>query len=196
MSPKENPKIDNLNPTSIINKMFDANDKNFSKDVMRVMNQYPKQKAKLKTVLQKEMHDRITVNGNFDVQRFENFFGLGKENRAGFHGVPYWKNYTTIGMVNQTHGINFIVKTIGEQNASFESQDPGAFGKTRDHTEVDFRYTFNTSWSGTVAVGGLNIFGIKRPQSVDNGTTGAGYLNAEIYDPVGRAYYMSYTQSF
>jgi len=73
-------KIDNLNPTSIINKMFDANDKNFSKDVMRVMNQYPKQKAKLKTVLQKEMHDRITVNGNFDVQRFENFFGLGKEN--------------------------------------------------------------------------------------------------------------------
>ena len=73
-------KIENLNPTTIVNKMFDANDKNFSKDVMRVMNQYPKVKAQLKTVLQKEMHDRITVNGNFDLQRFENFFGLGKEN--------------------------------------------------------------------------------------------------------------------
>ncbi len=126
----------------------------------------------------------------------EPFPGLGKENRSGFQGYPFWKNYITLGVNNPIHSINFIVKTIGEQNASVESIDPGAFGKTRDHTEVDFRYSHRLPWDGSVAVGALNIFGVKRPLSVDNGTTGGGYLNAEIYDPVGRAYYVNYTQNF
>ncbi len=126
----------------------------------------------------------------------EPFPGLGKENRSGFQGYPFWKNYVTLGINNSNQSFNFIVKTIGEQNASIESIDPGAFGKTRDHTEVDFRYSYNLPWQGIVAVGALNIFGTERPLSVDNGTSGAGYLNAEIYDPVGRAYYVNYTQNF
>jgi iron complex outermembrane receptor protein len=126
----------------------------------------------------------------------EPFPGLGIENRAGFHGYPFWKNYITLGMANPTHSVNFIVKTIGEQNATFEAQDPGSFGKTRDHTEVDFRYSNNLPWNGTVAVGVLNLFGVDRPLSVDNTTTGAGYLNAEIYDPFGRTVYLNYTQNF
>ena len=65
----------------------------------------------------------------------EPFPGLGTENRAGFQGYPFWKNYVTLGLNNPTHSVNFIVKTIGEQNASIESIDPGAFGKNQHQTE-------------------------------------------------------------
>ena len=126
---------------------------------------------------------------NADVEPFP---GLGVEKRAGFAGVPYWKNNVTLGMASSTFDVSAMVRSIGKSNADVFS--PGENGKTRDQTELDLRVQYNTPWNGMFSFMVRNVFNTKRP--LVNDLMGDTYLNTSLYDPFGRAFSLVYTHNF
>ncbi len=124
----------------------------------------------------------------------EPFPGLGIENRVGFSGIPYWRNNVSLGVGNRTYDVSVMVRTIGEQNASALSADPGSAGKTRDHTEFDLRMQYVAPWNGSFALLVKNVLNTDRPLAVEY--LSSGFLNTDIYDPFGRAIGLTYTQEF
>ncbi len=120
------------------------------------------------------------------------FPGLSAQNRVGWAGNPYWRNNIAIGMSNNTWGINSLIRTIGEQNASATA--PGTVGKTRDHTELDLQASYAASWDGVFSLGVRNVFGTDRPWQ--NEHLANGFINTSLYDPFGRTFWGSYTQNF
>ena len=124
----------------------------------------------------------------------EPFPGLGIENRVGFAGNPYWRNNVSVGLGNQTYDFSLVGRTIGEQNKSALSADPGADGKTRDHTELDVRIQYTAPWNGTFAFMVKNAFNSDRPYLSEYLSNG--FLNTSLYDPFGRAVSLTYRHDF
>ncbi len=124
----------------------------------------------------------------------EQFPGLGSENQLGYYGNPYWRNNVRVGLGNRTWDYSLVVRTIGEQNKAALNDDPGIFGKTRDHSELDLRVQYAASWDGTFAFMVQNVFDTDRPQSYDYQSTG--YLNSDLYSPFGRTFGLTYRQDF
>ncbi len=138
---------------------------------------------------------RSAVNHSVIIELLEEPFpGLGVENRVGFAGRPHWRNNITLGLSNQTWDYSAVIRTIGEQNKSRLDATPGNFGKTRDHTELDLRVQYSTSWNGTFAFLVKNVLDTDRPQELEYGSNG--FLNTDLYDPFGRAFGLTYRQDF
>jgi iron complex outermembrane receptor protein len=120
--------------------------------------------------------------------------GVPLEDRVGFSGVPYWRNNISLGVGNRIWEFTATIRSIGETNASELALNPGDFGKTRDHTELDLRVQYVAPWDGTFSVLVRNVFNTDRPQLREYLSNG--FLDTSIYDPFGRAVGVNYRQDF
>ncbi len=124
----------------------------------------------------------------------EQFPGLGSENQLGYYGNPFWRNNILLGLGDQTWDYSLVLRTIGEQNKAALDDDPGIYGKTRDHSELDLRVQYSAPWDGTFSFIVQNVFDTDRPQSYDYQSSG--YLNTSLYSPFGRTIGLNYRQDF
>lgn len=119
----------------------------------------------------------------------ERFPGLGKEDIIGDAGLPQWKNNFTFLIVSDLQEFSATARTISKmEKASADA------GELPDYTEYDVNYSRELPWNGTVSAGVKNVFGSTPP--IDE-TAGPGQgLDASVYNPLGRVYYLGYRQAF
>lgn len=116
------------------------------------------------------------------------FEELDPEDTIGNYERPRWKMNTSLGFsVGPTQQMVLSNRLIAGQKKA----NPDA-GDLPSNSEYDFQYTYNGSWDGSVSVGVTNLLNEGPP--IDE--TANPKVDSDLYNVLGRKYYLKITQNF
>ena len=103
-----------------------------------------------------------------------------------------WKLSNTVFARSQNHYASVRLLTV----SSFEDRREDF--KFRQHSTFDFSYSYNTSWKGKIGVVVKNVFNQRAPVNNVGDVVNFGNpsLNLSAFSPLGRRFFMNYTQTF
>jgi iron complex outermembrane receptor protein len=108
---------------------------------------------------------------------------------AAFRQDLEWKNTLSFDLATKTHTYRLAARTLSGSTDQFS---------TRTHTEYDFNYTWALPWwDGRLQAGVKNILNTDTPVRRDLAMIdfNSGFATDE-FNPLGRRYYVGYSQSF
>lgn len=119
----------------------------------------------------------------------EGFPGTGQKDVLGENGRPAWRNTVTLGVLPVDRHKAFVsARTIAGHEKAVKEK-----GSLNPYTVVDLQYTWAPQNLGEFKFGVKNVAGTTPPlddSDINN------QLDDELYDQIGRQYYVGYTKGF
>lgn len=140
----------------------------------------------------------VTYQTAFDHQhvlysRFNSFDILPAERNRDLQ----WRNVISFGVKSekQYYRVGLRTQPMLDKSSNEGAVNDVGYGSLPTYSEWDFDYVYSGIWNGNLSLGIRNVLGSDRPLDDTVGIR-AESLNQDIYDPVGRAFYMGYTYDF
>ncbi len=151
----------------------------------------------------------LNINSNFDTGIGSFYFGntltylfnfeearrpgaeLEERLKTNQNGIarPQWRNNLSVDYIpTDKLAVNLSFLTTGRFDKAIATE-----GSINDYTQVDAQVAYALTDSSRITVGGVNVFGTT-PNLDDSDPNNR--LNASIFDPRGRRYFMAYKQNF
>ncbi len=124
----------------------------------------------------------------------EVFPGLGFRNKLGERGRPDWRNTASVSFGLFNHGLRLMARTIAGQYKMAHLSNPNYSGRIATYTEYDLHYDYADLFDGQFSFGVKNLLASNRP--LDDSAGFQNRFNTQLYDQIGRLFYMGYGYNF